>query len=621
MMFVLRIMALLLLISIPSSSRMWAAEFHSLFTPHAGSDEFSTTQAVSADGSVVAGLGRWRANTPCRPTSPACGLGLPFVWTEGKGIEFLDTEDVVLDPNWLGLSPPFNIRGIKLGFPPRAIADDGETFVGQSIDGKPFRWSRTDGAVDLGALPGYLPYGDAWDISADGSVVVGYLEEPYSQAFRWTEADGMTGLGDLPGGRFFSRARGVSADGSVVVGESVSELDAGTNAFRWTEQSGMVSLGVLPGHSRSKANDVSANGLVIVGKSEPLGSDTDDHAFRWTPDEGMADLGVGEALATNSDGTIVVGTGIVGALRQRLALVWDQEHGARTLSTVLADNFGLAEQLQGWSLTAATGISEDGTTIVGDGYGPTGKRQAWRAAINPTRLAGLLQPGDADQDFDFDQMDLVRVQAAGKYLTGQVATWGEGDWNGAPGGIQGAPPEGDGVFNQHDVMAALRQETYLTGPYDAGLPNGPTEDIPLSVDYDAAIVEVAIGAPAGARSTPINSDSVAGIFTTEAVQNLLSTFDNDTDANIFKATFGTSFESLSFGPVVQPALSLAFLREDPAVAETRAGGGNLDDIELIYVPEPPGWLLLAGGLLVLIGRPEFCCRPCASRARRPCVDG
>ena len=55
-------------------------------------------------------------------------------------------------------------------------------------------------------------------------------------------------------------------------------------------------------------------------------------------------------------------------------------------------------------------------------------------------LGGVaLQAGDADQDLDFDQLDLVKVQIAGKYLTGQAATWGDGDWNGAPGGRSAVP--------------------------------------------------------------------------------------------------------------------------------------------------------------------------------------
>jgi hypothetical protein len=76
-----------------------------------------------------------------------------------------------------------------------------------------------------------------------------------------------------------------------------------------------------------------------------------------------------------------------------------------------------------------------------------------------------LQAGDADQDLDFDQLDLVRVLIAGKYLSGQIGTWGEGDWNGAPGGSQGNPPPGDGLFDQSDIVAALQAGAYLTGPY------------------------------------------------------------------------------------------------------------------------------------------------------------
>ena len=65
-----------------------------------------------------------------------------------------------------------------------------------------------------------------------------------------------------------------------------------------------------------------------------------------------------------------------------------------------------------------------------------------------------LIAGDSDRDLDFDQIDLVQVQIAAKYLTGNAATWGEGDWNGAPGGDQDNPPAGDGRFDQLDIIAA-----------------------------------------------------------------------------------------------------------------------------------------------------------------------
>ena len=88
-----------------------------------------------------------------------------------------------------------------------------------------------------------------------------------------------------------------------------------------------------------------------------------------------------------------------------------------------------------------------------------------------TEFGRLLKlAGDADQDLDFDQLDLVQVQQAGKYLTGQVATWGEGDWNGAPGGSPGYPSAGDGVFNQLDIVAAQQAAKYMTGSYAADAP-------------------------------------------------------------------------------------------------------------------------------------------------------
>jgi hypothetical protein len=87
-----------------------------------------------------------------------------------------------------------------------------------------------------------------------------------------------------------------------------------------------------------------------------------------------------------------------------------------------------------------------------------------------------LQAGDADQDLDFDQFDLVRVQQAAKYLTGEAATWGEGDWNGATGGFPQHPPAGDGVFDQFDIVAAQQAAVYRTGSYAAQLPEAHISD-------------------------------------------------------------------------------------------------------------------------------------------------
>jgi len=88
-------------------------------------------------------------------------------------------------------------------------------------------------------------------------------------------------------------------------------------------------------------------------------------------------------------------------------------------------------------------------------------------------------------DLDFDQHDLVQVQVAAKYLTGEPATWGEGDWNGAPGGYPDSPPRGDGVFNQLDIVAAQHAAKYLTGSYAA--------DGQVAVPEPNSIVLLAVG--------------------------------------------------------------------------------------------------------------------------------
>jgi hypothetical protein len=101
-----------------------------------------------------------------------------------------------------------------------------------------------------------------------------------------------------------------------------------------------------------------------------------------------------------------------------------------------------------------------------------------------------LQAGDADQDLDFDHRDLLQVQIAGKYLTGEPASWGEGDWNGAPGGELGRPPAGDGVFNQSDIAAALSSGVYFTGRYAALTADGHEHDGQTSIGYDARSGEI-----------------------------------------------------------------------------------------------------------------------------------
>jgi hypothetical protein len=247
----------------------------------------------------------------------------------------------------------------------------------------------------------------------------------------------------------------------------------------------------------------------------------------------------------------------------------------------------------------------DGSQYHGQSYpgGATHPNRVLPEDVSFVRLISnvpQLRAGDANQDLKFDQLDLVRVQIAAKYLTGQVATWGEGDWNGAPGGRPGAPPAGDGRFNQIDIIAALGAGTYLTGPYAAVGAGGQPGDGQASMGYDAGTGEVWVDAPGGIELTSVNIDSKAGIFTGSPADNLGGSFDHDADNNIFKATFGSSFGSLSFGNVAQAGLTEEFVLNDLTVIGSLAGGGGLGNVDLIYVPEPSTMVLLLAGMCGLM---------------------
>ena len=126
------------------------------------------------------------------------------------------------------------------------------------------------------------------------------------------------------------------------------------------------------------------------------------------------------------------------------------------------------------------------------------------------------------------------------------------------------------------------------------------EDDQTSIVYNANTGEVAVNAPTGKELTSVNIQSASSIFTGAPAQNLGGSFDNDKDDNIFKATFGSSFGSLSFGNVAQAGLSEDYVAGDLTVVGSLAGGGDPGAVDLIYVPEPASLLMLGVGLAMVL---------------------
>jgi hypothetical protein len=77
----------------------------------------------------------------------------------------------------------------------------------------------------------------------------------------------------------------------------------------------------------------------------------------------------------------------------------------RSLKEVLELDFGL--NLAGWTLERATGVSDDGSVIVGYGTNPSGVREAWRAVV--PRTPGIC--GDVDDDGAVTPADEAALRA------------------------------------------------------------------------------------------------------------------------------------------------------------------------------------------------------------------
>ena len=329
--------------------------------------------------------------------------------------------------------------------------------------------------------------------------------------------------------------------------------------------------------------------------------DVDTGTLRHTllPDDAANFDRFGWSVAVQNDTILVGATGdrdrgdASGSAYLFDAITGDQLGKMTGDDTASEDNFGWSVAIDGDRALVSAPFSDDACS--GNPQCESGSAYVFDVADSQ------LMAGDANQDLAFDQLDIVSVSQAGKYLTGQPATWSQGDWNGAPGGSPGSPPAGDGVFDQRDIVAALSAGIYLTGPYAALQAGGQPRDGQTSIVYDASTGQLAVDAPAGTQLTSIHIDSASGIFTGDAAENLGGSFDNDADNNIFKATFGSSFASLSFGKVVEAGLEEPFLLRDLTIVGSLAGGGGLGEVDLIYiaVPEPSAVLLLVVGLAVL----------------------
>jgi len=213
----------------------------------------------------------------------------------------------------------------------------------------------------------------AWGTSSDGNTVVGlaWVTGGNAHGFKWTNAIGLEDLGSSVANRS-SRANDVNADGSIIVGWQ-DGLDGFRQAAVWNN--GVQTVLSFPNNDPvSEAGAVSANGNWVVGSGN---FSNNNEAWRWSESTGIINMGSifdpswrGAATAINADGSKIVGFYRPnGPALFGQGFFWSEETGMVNLNDYVTslgfDDLGII-------LSLPLGMSDDGTAIVGMGLGAAG---------------------------------------------------------------------------------------------------------------------------------------------------------------------------------------------------------------------------------------------------------
>ncbi len=330
-----------------------------------GSGTLSIAQDISADGKVVVGTS---------DDGSSAGQQV-FRWTEGTGMEAMGRLTSGLP---------------SLGF---ATSDDGSVVVGisfyTSLYLEPIRITAENGVQGLGFLAGDNRTSGPIDVSADGSVIFGNSADTVigTQVFRWTEGTGITALPHVSNG-ISSAMRAASANGLYTVGSS---YDGSVEYLtRWDGNGNILLIDHLAGDNFGRAEDISDDGSVIVGRSSGSGT---QQAFLWR--QGSGTQSIAPAGSNNSTAFRVSGDGsIVLSFTNNPTeyYIWDDNLGNRKLLSALQDEYGYT--VSGWSSffpQDMVGENRKLKYLAGYGVNSDGKTEAWRIDLNQPAIQ-VLEP-------------------------------------------------------------------------------------------------------------------------------------------------------------------------------------------------------------------------------------
>jgi uncharacterized membrane protein len=183
----------------------------------------------------------------------------------------------------------------------------------------------------------------------------------------------MVDLGSTVVGRS-SRANAVSGDGKIVVGWQ--EHSTGPRmGVRWVDRRQEPFIGPGPDGIVGEAHATNSDGSIVVGQVCRLGA-LDQAAWMWTARDGVQCVPIprprvggflGIMLATSEDGGVIGGAHSFGLESE--AVLWIDRTPSYLKDYLRAH--GVPTAFEGWVNTGfITGVSPDGRILVGYGAGP-----------------------------------------------------------------------------------------------------------------------------------------------------------------------------------------------------------------------------------------------------------
>jgi len=293
-------------------------------------DSHSEANDINYDGSVI--VGNTGANS---------FVQYGFAWTPEGGIQLLDSAP--------GISPSTTERPTA-----SCVSSDGQTIGGAIItqhDTYPSYWDLNNAEYVQNNFP-ENPSGTITDVTADGSEFVGY---------------------ELASSRF-------NYNGFILTKEA-GRQNIDFNRFETISESGGIAAGSLLDNSQRTQQEIPSGANLKTGESKTY-FDLKGDLLSVTSNNSRA----GIVYDMTADGSLAVGrgkdrsydravrpAGTSGNIRDSAA-VWVGPL-AYNLQRVLQEQG--VEIPEGWELVEATGISDDGSVIVGEGYNPDGIREGF----------------------------------------------------------------------------------------------------------------------------------------------------------------------------------------------------------------------------------------------------